>query len=847
MNSQIKPTKEPQILLLLSLFAFLELSISGVITLLIAPDPKNAILFGFSAKRLLLVSGILILAFLVLGAGIIAYKNKLSLDSAWLVNKKRNLRQSIYTISFALIIWGWLSLFCPAYVFSRQMYIFERLQPLSIALGASLAQSWLFFLFARGRLDVRAHGKHVVQRNYRPILFFAMILIGLGIFIASTKFGLVSNLLYWNVPGIPLSGLQFFFILLLTGLWIAFVPNQEHDHPFLKILNKYQLIPILIFLTAVLAWGLTPMKHQFFFVAPAAPSYQPFPYSDARIFDEAGISILRGYGVFYRGLPDKTLYLVFMAVLHSFAGYNYIIMTWLQILILAFIPVILFLLGKKFHSTAFGIFLSLVLIIRQRNAIVLSAKISSVNPKLFMSEEITLLGVVLFAYLVFLWIRNRKIWLALLCGGCIGAASLLRLNSLFLFPAIACLIVPAFWRLGKKFILSHLSIYTLAFLILLIPWIIAGNNPNGWPIPLNKIFDVLKQRYGSIDSSIQRYMQFSLPETRMAAVNWEGNAAFIRQPGSLRDLAVNDYGKDILLQNTLSTLGNGNIDPSGIIYRFPAHFLHNFSTSMLSMPDSLLFDDLNHRIQRIYWFDSGEWQGNLPAIQAGLVFLNLFLITIGLGYSWTHHRWAGMIPMTIFIAYSLSLSAAMNSGGRYLVPMDWVLYFYYGLAIVVIIQFIYKVLSGRDQGLSTSLSSEAAQRISDRRALGFSLAGIICLASLIPIAHFALPAISASTRNQADIEAVRESIFTQENPGVGIVYGVILYPYYIDGTLTFDLLTPQAPMTYSIIRTPELKVELTGGENAFIAVRNDDPGNSQVESIYLWQDEKPMLIWKLQP
>ena len=38
-----------------------------------------------------------------------------------------------------------------------------------------------------------------------------------------------------------------------------------------------------------------------------------------------------------------------------------------------------------------------------------------------------------------------------------------------------------------------------------------------------------------------------------------------------------------------------------------------------------------------------------------------------------------------------------------------------------------------------------------------------------------------------------------------------------------------------------------GGENAFIAQRSDGQGNLQVGSIYLWQNAKPVLIWKLQP
>ncbi len=844
MNSRIMPTREPQYLFLLSLFAFLELFISGVVTLLIYPDPKSALIFGFSALRLLLVAGIWTLAIVVLVAGVLARRNKLTLASVWLVYKSKILRQSIYAISFALIVWGWLSLFCPAYLFGRLIYIFERMRPFSIAMGVALAQSWLFYLYARGRLDFRVPARSAFQKYFRPSLLFAVVITSLGIFIASTKFGLLANVIYANVPGIPLSGLQWFFILLLAGLWIALVPNQPQDQPFFKIIKKYRLIPILIFISAVLAWGLTPMLGHFFSLSPAAPSYQPFPYSDARLYDQAGISILRGYGISVYGLP---LYSIFLAVLHFFAGSNYMIMTWLQILVLAFIPVILYFLGEKFHSPIFGIFLSIILIIRQRNAIVLSYRISSINPKLFMTEEMTLLGVILFAYLVFLWMRDRKIWQALLCGGCIGAASLLRLNPIFLFPAIACLVVPVFWRKGKKFLLIHLSTYTLAFLILLIPWILSTVDSQGTPWLFIKLYNVINQRYGSFDSSIQGYMGSGLPGMGLAAANGDGYAFPTLRSLGPQEWAINGGATSKPLQYTGSVFLQGSNESNGIVIRFLDHLLHNFSTSTMSLPDSLTYDDLNHLSQRKYWVDGGGWQGNLPVAQTGMVFLNLILVALGLGYSWVHHRWAGMIPMTIFIAYSLSLSAAMNSGGRYLTPMDWVVYFYYGLAIVVIIKFAIKGLTGKDKSQTADLGSVAKRPVSDRRKLVLSLVGIICLASLIPFARWVLPVVTASARNNANVEAARQEISTNDKTGAIVVYGEILYPYDEEKVLTFDFLTPSGVASYAILRNPELMTELRGGEKAFIALLGDNQKAPQVESIYLWQDAKPVLFWENRP
>ncbi len=830
MNSKIVPAKEPQFLFLLSLLAFLELFISGVVTLLITPDPKNALLFGFSAQRLFLVAGIWILAIIVLAAGLMARKKKLSMDSAWLVNKNRYLRQTTYIISFALIVWGWLSLFSPAYLFGNLNYIFERMQPFSVAVGVCLAQSWLFFLYARGRLGFLLPGKSAVLKYYRPTLLFAVILIGLGIFMASTKFGLLPNLMFSHEPGIPLTGLQLFFILLLVGIWIAFVPPREQEQPIMKSVKRYRLIPILIFLTAVLAWGLTPMLSHHFSLMPAAPAYQPFPFDDARLYDVGSISILRGYGIFFYSYSDKPLYLVFLAILHTFAGLNYALMIWLQILVLAFIPVVLFLLGEKFHSTAFGIFLSLVLIIRQRNAIVLSSKVSSINPKLFMTEEMTLLGVVLFAYLVFMWMRNRNTWLAILCGGCIGAATLIRLNPLLMFPVAAGLVVLVFWKMGKKFLLSHLSAYTLAFLILLIPWLITGVNQDGKPWLLQKFHDVINTRYGRIDSSLQVNSGASLADMGMAVVKLSENAGSIFQ---------------VRATNQQS---GGMLDaPDGIIYRFLYHLFHNFSSSVLSMPDSLIFTDLNHLTQPIYWADGVGWQGDLPVVQTGLIFLNLILVAIGLGYAWVHHRWAGLLPMALFMAYSVSLGAAMNSGGRYITPMDWVLYFYYGLAIVAILQFACKVLAGKDQSRPTPLNTSVVRRVSDRRALGYSLAGIICLASLIPIANFVIPVVTVPARNRAEVEAARERIAAQEQPSTSIVYGEILYPYFMEGRLTFDFITPSGDTSYAIDWPQGSKPELSNGEYGFIAVGDNGQGQPQVELIYLWQETQPVPIWNYQP
>ena len=843
-------TRQPQVLFLLCLIASLEWFISGVITLLITPDPKNSLIFGFSALRLLMVAGILILAGLILAAGILALKKHASLDSIWQRITARKFRLLIYAISVALIVWGWLAVFCPSYLFGKLNFFFVRIQPFSIALAIFLIQSWLLVLFDKGRLGFYALARPAGRRYWRPTLLFAIVLIGVGIFIAVTRFGLLSNVDYAYVPGIPLSSLQLFFILLMAGLCLVIVPEQEHDRPFVKFVKKYRLIPILIFLVTFLVWQFTPMLRDFFSLEPAPPSFQPFPYADARDYDMGAISILRGYGIKYYN-NENPLYLVFLAVLHFFAGYNYKALTWMQLLVLAFIPVILYLLGKKYHSAAFGVFLSLVLIIRQSNAMRLSYKVSSLNPKLLMTEEMALLGIVLFAYLVFRWMSERKLWLACLCGGCIGASALLRLNALVLFPAIACLIVPAFWKLGWKLVARHLSVYLLGFLILLIPWTLSSVGPDGQLWLLFKINLIIDQRYGSTVPSIQRQVESTPPGMKLAAVlnGQEENDATGLQFSSLQGLAAHPYAQAAPAQTAPSTIVNANKTPRGIVPRFLYHLLHNFSTTLLTLPDSLHYDSLTQLAQRFYWAEGGRWPGNLPPGQTALIVLNLLLVALGLGYAWVNYRWAGLIPLAIFLAYDVSLSAAMNSGGRYLPPLDWVIFFYYGLAIVAIMRFVWKVLAGRSQSQPARPEPGASNPHSDRRSLVFSLAGTVLLASLIPIAVLVLPAVTASARHQEVVQASNQGVPAQENPDAHILYGQILYPYAYGDRLTFDFLSLNGEDTsYAIPRNTGLTAGLRNGEFAYIALQSDNQGNEpQVESIYRWQGPKARLLWQAQP
>ena len=822
-----------------SIIAFLELIFSGVFTLLVSPDPKNAWILGFSKQRWALALIIILLAFFFLIAGRKANKYNTTFNNFLSNNTSGSIYKVIIVAVFIFIAWGWLSIFCPPYLFSRWANYYERIRPLSIAIGLISFQFTIFpfvsankeKFFIMPRFDWK-------KPSFRASIFFIVCSLILAVFIGITKIGLAKDTAYWNVLGIPITGLQFLAVVIIISLGIYYSPVTEKTLSLKGISRFNRFLPFLIYFGTVLVWGLTPMLKHYFSLQPTLPTFQPFPWSDARWLDLGGLSILKGYGINFHHTSDKPLYMVFLSALHLIAGSNYSLMTWLQIFVISLTPVILFIFGKKFYNQSFGFFLALILILRQRNAIVLSYKIASVNPKLLVSEMMTLLGIVLFTYLVFLWIRNPKPWLALMAGGVLGITSLVRMNLVLIFPVIGFVAIVSMWKLTKtKWSLS--ALYTMGFLIMVIPWIVSGVNQEGTPFALIKINTILKSRYQIIPQSTQRppglplrlELHNSIQEKTAPKNNYS-----IYQQGSTSPLNLSNSTQSLWVQTLIS---NDNMNNPGILNLFTNHFLHNIVAAAMTFPDSLVYDDLDHLRLRPYWIEGSGWEGDLDPIQVFFILFNTILIAVGLGYAWTRYRWAGLIPLIIFLGYDLSLAFAMNSGSRYIVPIDWIIYFYYGLSLVCIIKWLNYNFRGQNQIIPVEEEPRESVGFDNKKRFWQSLAILIIIASLIPIANNLAPLIiqpNLSDNTKLFVESIPETL----KKGTKFVSGEILYPYYgTDSTFKFDLLVNGKITSYSIpLERQPLKVILLGGE---IILIGKNSGN--IDYIYLITGSSLDLIW----
>ncbi len=115
------------------------------------------------------------------------------------------------------------------------------------------------------------------------------------------------------------------------------------------------------------------------------------------------------------------------------------------------------------------------------------------------------------------------------------------------------------------------------------------------------------------------------------------------------------------------------------------HFLHNVITSVFIFPSTFEFHDLRHTLKYGAPFWESYWNGSLTFGQGFFLILNLLLIALGMGAAWKSARLSGLVPLGIFIAYNFSNAFARTSGGRYLVPMDWIVLLYFALGLFQII------------------------------------------------------------------------------------------------------------------------------------------------------------------
>ncbi|MCJ7622452.1 MAG: hypothetical protein MUO76_03035, partial [Anaerolineaceae bacterium] len=209
-----------------------------------------------------------------------------------------------------------------------------------------------------------------------------------------------------------------------------------------------------------------------------------------------------------------------------------------------------------------------------------------------------------------------------------------------------------------------------------------------------------------------------------------------------------------------------------------------------------------------------EWDGDLQLSTGIILFLQLFIFSLGVGISWYRNRSAGLIPLIFFLAYNLSTAVANTSGGRYIVPVNWVVLVYFGIGLSGCVAGICYLLGIKNLGIGKEAIIET-QPVKTSAYVGIILFFLFLGSTPIISENLfdrrypeltnieTLDNLSAYRAvNELDFELIRD--FIQSKHAV-IYEGRALYPRYLDydddraGELFSKISKKEAQLTFQLI------------------------------------------------
>lgn len=639
----MQPSKRlPAYLLFLSLGAFITLFI-----LLASPsDPKNAVFLGYSLERILLGLGIFLPGIALLYLTLSLSRRPEHSLRLWAdFTGRGRIGDAIFFISLAAFFAGWILLLMPSYRLGGLAGYIQRLAPIVGWLAGSGAVTSLVLLFERRNLSPNPDPQNRIILRVAFILF-AFFVLSFAL-IAVTGVGIVYPADYWYGAGVPLLGLQVLFCLFVG----AVVLLLEHKMQWLDKKGIDALIFIFIWLIAAWLWARQPLHPNYFM--PDTADNVIYPYSDGATFDLGAQFLLIGQGLFNRRFFERPLYSVFLACLHRAFGQDTVLLMTAQSAFLAVLPAVVYLIGRELHSRSFGITAGSLIALRGVNALISAKWIDTASPKMMLTDFPTAVLISIFLLIFIKWVRQpARLGLLAWMGAVFGLAIMVRTHAFALLPAVFVFIAFGLRLRWKGFVLTGFLLL-LGLFALTLPWEIR-NQSNGIPMYssyYSRLVVIIRSRYGLNGNTSVPRRNADLFHAEMIA------RATSRQ--RVMKISTGPY-----CDSMLCSIAN--------------HMAHNMVTSVVSLPSSPTFDDLWNTVKGDTPFWKKRWnEGRLGAAGYGMILFNLGLISVGAGSIWRRAGRLTFLPVLIFLGYLFVNSLGITSGGRYIAPVDWIVYLFY--------------------------------------------------------------------------------------------------------------------------------------------------------------------------
>jgi len=665
---------------------------------LMPAESASAVLFGYSIQRLILMTAMLLAA----GAAVGGYFFSNKFSQKFLNFEKLITNRWTWLPSFAFCSAAWIAWFLPAEQWGGWAGYKVRLLPIL---------AWIFLVAAQALILTAIYKKKIsTGTSLKDTLTAGGLLKSWGIVIgilavcvlivAFFRIGLIPDIVYWNDTNVPLLGVQVCGAVAGSVIFLGLLENLGFFRiNKLSIVRKKFDFPTLVL--CLLLWGLTvvvwtqiEMPHSYFSPGPYPPNGEMYPFSDAEGYDTASQFAAIGEGLGTQTYIDKPLYVAFLTIIHLLVGSRMDAVVGLQVAVIALLPVVIFLLGMKLHSRSAGLLAAGFVIFREVNNIQGTLWVLSTNSRVLMSESLVTLLLAASVFFLAVWFQSTtKTHYLLASGGSLGLAALVRLNPFLLLPFAMIAVFLICWKKWRQAVVNTL-LFGLIFLVAILPWTIQS-----WVVHDNLLF--FRSTLNGVVLGQRTFYSLNQP---------------VPKPDDTNEIQPTPTAPVQPVNRTWNRV-------TGISRYVSAHFFHNLISAMSIFPSSLQMDSLETVIKSPDSFWSPDWSGELTTGQSILVGMNLLIIGLGIAAAWSRRKWAGLIPAGFLVVYSLATSIARTSGGRYILPADWVALFYFALGITQLLFWISHLTGIREYRIKDEVSFLENGGITSR----WRMAGVIFL------------------------------------------------------------------------------------------------------------------------
>jgi hypothetical protein len=807
-------------------------------------EAENARLFGLSATRLVLFSGSLLVSLLTLGVLVFSFLKpkryfKLETKAQAQIEKRRVFAFLIGLCLLGLYCGLQLAMFSSSVQEPVARAVLTRLQPLFIWMA--LLSFQFVVLFSFWQPDLKEFWKVSKRGIILACVIFAMLL-SMWLWIARMGYGFAEETKasgYFRVVGTPVTGFQVFLAFLLAfgvaALWRLF--DAGKNNLFSDLFHRKELvIGFGLWLLTFALWMSTPLVPSWFADAPRPPNETFSPNSDALLYDTIGQSLLVGSGFSHPHWGEQTRRPALtgsIALFHAIRGLGFEEIIVLQVGLLSVYPVIIYLFTKNLHNRISGLMAAALIMLRERNAILLADDITVSHAKILMSDLPATLGVVLFLWLIYRWMDKpeNKTHLALISGGVMGFFVLIRaeIGLLMMFAGVASLWL---FRRKPRVWVSGMAALGIGFLLMVVPWTWRNWRISGvlyMDTPLN-----MQRLENLFEDYLEPFLneEAASQEVPIAAAAFKQASLINVFPGSPVEGQVGDEARS-RSDNILNHFFNGQTQ---YVYYLPMYPNGISALANLISDRSLQgFWDSCCNVEKYvrnlpYWWS--WWQGEVAALSILPLGIMLFILSSGIAMLWKQKGFLGIMPLFAGTFHVLYFALNRRSGGRWILEYDWFSVVILSVALVGITQGVLVWLrTGSPQrvsGISGSQNAQVVQRGQNKRLLFIPLF-ILAIGAALPISEMLIPQQYPESSIPQKIEDLLHADLSPRQKDQlerllaadpSIHFGRALYPRYYDGGDGVDGWKDNYKLEYS-----RLEFYLVGSKNSRAVI----PYNSVID------------------